>query len=137
MFEYETIGTTRKLSINDIWEKYLNVSKWPSWDDSITQSSIQGPFETGSKGTLLNRGMPPLEFSLTEVIPYTSFTNESNLGPFTVKFTHHLSTSNDEVVVRHGIKVIGPDPKKVEEIGTNISNTIPGAIKNLLEKTHE
>ncbi|MEG0327252.1 MAG: hypothetical protein RR565_01760 [Erysipelothrix sp.] len=132
MYIYSNKELINNIDAKTLWSKYKQVELWNEWDPSIIDSNLNGDFSVGTKGTFKNEGFPPLEFELTEVIEGKSFTNQSQIGPFTISFTHLISEVDSKLSVEHGLSVAGPDENQVNEIGSNIAKTIPVAMKNLL-----
>lgn len=132
MFEFKSKATSTA-NIDKLWNNYKEVRNWKEWDSSVENVVLHGEFEEGTKGVLKSVGMPPLDFELIEVNKRESFTNQSVMGPFSVKFTHVINTENDVVTIEHGLIVTGPDENKTKEIGNGIASTIPSAMEKLLE----
>ncbi|ECB9649870.1 hypothetical protein FL866_13345 [Listeria monocytogenes] len=132
MFEFKSKASS-VADIDKLWNNYKEVQNWKKWDSSIESIELLGNFKKGTKGTLKSVGMPPLEFQLTSVTEKKSFSNESEMGPFLVTFSHNIEIENDVIIVEHGVIVSGPDENKVNEIGNDIASTIPNAMTKLLE----
>ncbi|MDX2013601.1 MAG: SRPBCC family protein [Myxococcaceae bacterium] len=98
-----------------LWSALSDVSSWPSWDESIARASLDGPFVTGTGGTLALHGQPPLGFTLTEVTAGRSFTNEARVGPMTVRFHHTLERLSGGARLTHGLDVDGPGAEALLE----------------------
>ncbi|MCU0696313.1 MAG: SRPBCC family protein [Myxococcaceae bacterium] len=95
-------------STDALWSALADVSRWPSWDESIARASLEGPFVNGTRGALAPHGQPTLAFTLTEVTAGRSFTNEARVGPMTVRFHHTLERLSGGARVTHGVEVDGP-----------------------------
>ncbi len=85
-----------------IFAIYADVGNWKTWDPDTKDSSIDGPFQTGSKGRITPpKGMAvPLDF--ISVVPNQSFTVESRIPLFRMLFEHelHPTAAGTEVVHR-------------------------------------
>ncbi|RVU55852.1 hypothetical protein [Anaerosphaera multitolerans] len=132
MFEYSN-KISSEVSVEKVWLNYKDVDNWAKWDSSIEHIELSGTFKKGTTGILKNFGMAPLEFVLTEVLEKESFSNKSELGPFSVVFTHTIVVEKNMVTIEHGVNVDGPDKNKVQEIGNLIASSIPDAMNKLLE----
>jgi hypothetical protein len=49
------------------WQFWTNVSNWPAIDSSVESASLDGPFQSGTKGTTKPRGREPIRWQLGEV----------------------------------------------------------------------
>lgn len=87
---------------------YAEVSRWKVWDEAVEQVTLEGAFATGSRGTLKLHGKPALDFTLTEVTPNVSFSDETKVGPMTVRFTHTLERLTGGTKVTHRVSIEGP-----------------------------
>lgn len=86
-----------------IFAIYADVGNWKAWDPDTKDSSIDGPFQTGSKGRITPpKGMSvPMDF--ISVVPNQSFTVESRIPLFRMLFEHELhptAAGTTEVVHR-------------------------------------
>jgi hypothetical protein len=52
-----------------IWRIWSDVKNWHTWDHGIEFSKINGPFQTGTTGTLKPKGGPLVHTKLTQVVP--------------------------------------------------------------------
>lgn len=55
-------------SLDQVWDVWKDVAQWPSWDDEIEWSRLEGPFEAGSKGKIKPKAFPAANFKILEVI---------------------------------------------------------------------
>ena len=51
-----TVETTA--SPQTIWDIWQDVKNWPTWDHGIEFSTLEGPFQNGTRGTLKPKGGP-------------------------------------------------------------------------------
>ena len=92
-----------------LWALWQDVDNWKDWDDSLAASTLSGEFGAGSTGTLQPKGAPhALPFTLLEVIPLKSFSNESALPGATLHFAHQLEQTESGTLVTHQITISGP-----------------------------
>lgn len=101
-----TIETTA--SASRIWHIWQDVAHWNTWDHGIEFSTIDGPFETGTTGTLKPKGGPLVRTKLTQVEPLKSFVDESKLFLAKIIVSHYLTESNGKRLVTHQIEMTGP-----------------------------
>ena len=91
-----------------IWRIWEDVANWNTWDHGIEYSSIDGPFVTGTKGTLKPKGGPLVHTKLTHVVPMKGFVDESKLLLAKIIVSHELRESNGKTEVTHRIDMTGP-----------------------------
>lgn len=91
-----------------LWPHYAEVNRWKGWDEAVEQVTLEGAFTVGSRGTLKLHGKPALDFKLTEVTPNVSFSDETKVGPMTVRFTHTLQRLIGGTKVTHRVTIDGP-----------------------------
>lgn len=92
-----------------LWALWQDVSHWKDWDDSLAASTLSGEFSTGSTGTLQPKGAPhAMPFTLLEVSPLESFSNETTLPSATLHFAHHLEQTESGTLVTHQVTISGP-----------------------------
>lgn len=117
-----------------VWLLYSNVAQWLEWDKSLEKITLSGDFLEGTTGTMTNKGMPSIEFKLSEVTEGKSFTTTSMIGPVKIEVSHYLIKENEEKLkIEHGVKVSGPDDNKNQEIGLAISGSFDQALETLGE----
>ena len=56
-----------KADRNLAWQFWTNVSNWAVVDSSVESASLDGPFQSGAKGTTKPRGREPIRWQLEEV----------------------------------------------------------------------
>jgi hypothetical protein len=95
-------------STAEIWNIWQDVSHWNTWDHGIEFSTLDGPFETGSTGTLKPKGGPLLRTQLTCVEPMKMFIDESKLFLNRIIVSHYLTESGGKTLVTHKIEMVGP-----------------------------
>ena len=105
-----------------LWPHYAEVSRWKVWDEAVEQVTLEGAFAKGSRGTLKLHGKPALDFTLTEVTPNVSFSDETKVGPMTVRFTHTLERLTGGTKVTHRVSIEGPG---ADGLGAKSAATMP------------
>lgn len=95
-------------SPEDIWQIWQDVKNWNTWDHGIEYSTINGPFEEGTTGTLKPKGGPLVHTKLICVEPFKKFVDESKLFLAKIIVSHYLTKSADKMLVTHQIEMTGP-----------------------------
>ncbi len=101
-----TVETTA--SPEAVWEIWQDGKNWNTWDPGIEYSTIDGPFKTGTTGTLKPKGGPLVHTKLTDVLPYTSFVDEAKLTLARIIVTHSMTRVGNKTHVTHQIEMKGP-----------------------------
>jgi len=74
-----------------------------NWNDPPASFALEGPFETGSRGTTVLPGQEPLHWRIREVRPFESFVVEMQLERATLSFEWRfdgLSTGSTRLTQR-------------------------------------
>lgn len=91
-----------------IWHIWQDVPNWKTWDPGIEYSTLNGPFETGTAGTLKPKGGPIVSTKLTYVEPMKCFVDEAKLFCANLIVTHSLEEFKEKTLVTHQIEMRGP-----------------------------
>ncbi len=98
-------------SSHAIWHIWQDVANWNTWDHGIEFSTIDGPFEVGTKGTLKPKGGPLVHTQLTFVEPpkhgVARFVDEAKLPGTRIIVEHSLVEINGKTFVTHRIEMHG------------------------------
>jgi Polyketide cyclase / dehydrase and lipid transport len=115
-----------------VWALWTDVENWPTWDQEVQHAKIQGPFATGTKGTLKPKGGPQSSFTMTDTVPFRSFTSRSKLPLTTLDFHHTLHVNGATTTVEHRVVMSGPLTFLFRRlIGTKIQRGLPHAVAEL------
>ncbi len=90
-----------------IWRYYQDVSLWPKWDHGLEEVRLNGPFQTGSSGTLKPVGGPLVHYKISSVIPNQYFQDISKLPLCRIIFTHTLTQYEGKTQLTHRIDMVG------------------------------
>ena len=117
----ETTATSEQL-----WRLYSDVGSWPSWDSSNEYTTLDGPFETGARGSMKFLGQDPLPFTLVEVDPGRFFVDETDLGGVVVRFEHGLQSEAGVTRITPRVTISGPTADEAgPALGPKITADIP------------
>jgi hypothetical protein len=86
---------------------YADVPNWNRWDPDTKASSIQGPFQTGTTGSLTPTKGNTVPIVLTSVVPNHSFTVEAKIPLFRMVFEHELLPASETTKVVHRVTFSG------------------------------
>lgn len=116
-----------------IWKLYNDVEGWSRWDHGIASSQLDGAFEVGTRGRMLNHGAPaPLPFEITQVEAPAIFADETALPGATVHFIHTLESTPEGTRITHRASITGEDWERFAQMfGANIERGLPQAVQAL------
>jgi polyketide cyclase/dehydrase/lipid transport protein len=115
-----------------IWSLYEDVETWPSWDAQAERITRDGPFATGSTGTMKFRDQGPLPYRLTKVEPRREFVDETPVGDIVVRVAHLLEPlSSGQLRITYAAEIDGPK-QQTERIGPAITADFPATIDSLI-----
>jgi hypothetical protein len=116
-----------------VFALYAEVAGWPRWDAGLEACSLDGPFTTGTAGTITVAGFGALPFLLTQVEDGRAFADETPFGPVTLRFEHELEplrAGGTRIV--HRIHIVGDQADLVgPEMGPKIVADVPDAMAAL------
>lgn len=79
-------------SVNEVWAITEDIKRWPEWTPTISSVRFVGEekFEIGSVVRINQPGQPESNWTITEYIPYKSFSWETRRRGLYMKATHLL-----------------------------------------------
>jgi uncharacterized protein YndB with AHSA1/START domain len=119
-----------------VWKIWSDTATWPQWNPDVLSMQLNGPFASGTTGTMTNKQgahaiqledvVPGQSFRLeTTVIPLTRFSFECRVAPGAAGTTR----------VSQGIRVKGPLGAIVGGMmGKQIANSFPALLQGLAKK---
>jgi hypothetical protein len=118
--------------IAKVFAMYADVGNWKTWDPDVKSSTIEGPFVSGSLGTLRPTRGPKAKIVFKEVVTNSSFTVESKLPLCVMRFEHELSEMNGETQALHRVIFEGVlSPVFGRLIGRQIKKGLPHTLEGL------
>jgi hypothetical protein len=129
-FEDTQQATATPEAVFDLW---ADVAGWSRWDTGIEQSRLDGPFTTGSAGSLRPNGQGPVGFVLTSVVPGRSFSDETSLPGAAIRFIHTVEEAGPgRVSITHRVEIEGPATDQIgATVGAGIREETPHAVAAL------
>ncbi len=116
-----TISATAHTSApaSRVWAIYCDVANWPRWDHGMARYQPDGPFATGTSGTLQAVGGPELPFTLILVEEGRSFVDRTPIGPENAIIgRHELTPLPEGTQITHTVEIDGPNAEHLaQEIG--------------------
>lgn len=96
-----------KASPLEVWNIWTDVSSWPTWDEDLEWSSLNGPFKVGTEGKLKPKGWPVSKFRLIAVKKYKSHSEKTAMPLTKIIFSHSLIPDNKNVKIIHRVEASG------------------------------
>lgn len=113
---------------NRIWQIWTDVDKWQQWDKGLQSATLNGPFVAGTKGSLLPDKGPRSKFTITEVVPGSSYSFETRIPFGRLVINRTLSEKENKTFFTHTVTLTGP-LKKV--LGKNYKAMLPDVLKTI------
>ncbi|MBY0353270.1 SRPBCC family protein [Candidatus Babeliales bacterium] len=101
-----TIETTATPS--QIWHIWQDIATWNTWDHDLEFSTLNGPFTTGTTGTLKFKTGPLLQTKLAKVEPMHLFVQEANVPLARFVMSHFVTERNGKSTVTFKTEIRGP-----------------------------
>ena len=131
MFSYSHSLVTQA-SPSALWALYADPDTWPTWDPDAELVTLDGPFATGSGGTMKFTGTDPLTYVLEDVQPERRFVDVTSVPGATIRFGHRIEPLEEGVRLTHELE-IEADEEFANQLGAMISEDIPDSMRRLAE----
>ncbi len=120
-----------------IWSLYEDVTTWPLWDAQAELITRDGPFVTGTTGTMKFSGQDPLSSTLSRVEPLREFVDETAVGEIVVRVSHRLEPLDfGRLRVTYAAEIEGPE-HEARQLGPMITADFPETINALIRLARE
>jgi Polyketide cyclase / dehydrase and lipid transport len=115
-----------------IYQLYADVADWPQWDPEVLESSINGSFASGTKGSVKPKGGPKSEMTFLDVKPNSFFAVQCKLPLCVMRFEHELAAKGRTTTATHRVTFTGfLAPLFGRLIGNGIKRTLPATMAGL------
>ena len=119
-----------------LWALYADPTTWPTWDPDAELITLDGPFATGSGGTMKFTGQDPLRYTLADVEPGRRFTDVTSVPGATIRFGHRIEPLAQGVRLTHELEIEAEEPF-AQQLGAMISADIPDSMARLAQLATE
>lgn len=85
------IASTRE----KVWQTLIDVPTWHIWDTELKQASLLDEFALGAKGVLTPLTGPTLNFVISELVPYQSYTFKTKMPVGWLVIKRTLTVNNE------------------------------------------
>lgn len=138
-FVLPSYGQTRKqeygaqIEINAapdiIWKKEIDVTNWPKWDTGLDKANLEGSFQQGAKGIMVDREGRNIKFKIVEVEPNNKIIIEIQLPGGKMYLDRRLVVqTNGKVMLSHSVYFTG-------WIGGMIGKSLKKKYQNMVPQT--
>lgn len=125
------------VSADAVWALYADVETWPSWDSGAERVTRDGPFSTGTTGTMKLRGQDPMTYRLTKVEPLREFVDETAVGDIVVRVSHVLEPlSTGRLRLTCAVEIDGPE-EHTQQLGPAITGDFPDVMAALIARASQ
>jgi hypothetical protein len=122
-----------------VWERYTDVEDWREWSKGVEESTLEGEFEAGSKGTMKPPQLPRTGFELVEVEPERRFVSRAKLPGGTLTFDHRIEPANGGTRITHKASLDGGPLRFVwvRMVNWIVKRELPESVDRLAELAYE
>jgi hypothetical protein len=119
-----------------VWKIWSDTSTWQEWNPDVQSMILNGPFATGTTGTMKTK-QGTRQVQLAEVVPGRSFRLETSVIPLT-RFAFECQVAAGaagKTTISQAIRVGGPLGGVVGGMmASQIANTFPALLQGLARK---
>jgi uncharacterized protein YndB with AHSA1/START domain len=125
-----------KASPQAVWKIWSDTSTWAQWNPDVQSMKLNGPFASGTTGTMTNK-QGAHQIQLEDVVSGRSFRLETSVIPLT-RFSFEcrvVGGAAGTTTVSQGIRVKGPLGAVVGGMmGKQIANSFPALLQGLAKR---
>ena len=115
-----------------VFALWADAAGWPRWDPDLEAASLDGPFASGTRGTLVPRGAPRTRIALVDVAEPGGFTAVARLPGCRMLFEHRAEPLGTGSRVTHAVRFAGPLAFAFRRLlGPSIRRGLPGTMAGL------
>ena len=125
---------TKDVTKEQMWNLFMDVNHWHTWDEGIEYARLEGPFEKGNHFMLKPKGGPELKVTLLEAVKNHSFLDVTAF-PLAKMYDNHTFEETPE-----GLKITNTISVKgllafvwIKLVAKNIVNSLPVDIPRQIE----
>ena len=91
-------------SKDKVWETLIDVPNWKNWDTEIKSSQLNGAFIVGASGIMKPLKGPKLDFYISELIPFKTYTFKTKMPLGWLEIKRTISDENNTVLFNDDIQ---------------------------------
>jgi hypothetical protein len=122
-----------RASAAEVFRLWSDVPNWPTWDEGLEKTELDGPFAAGTPGRLTPAGQSALPFSIVEVRPGVGFSDETPIPGATLRFIHCVEEAGaGRVKITHRVEIDGPAADEIgATMGAELAEGMPHTVAAL------
>jgi hypothetical protein len=90
-----------------IWQIWMNVAHWPSWDTPLISASSREPLAVGVRGKVIPRQGMTSHFKVITFEEHTRYAFDTALPGATLRIHRFLSASGNSTTFTHEVEFLG------------------------------
>jgi hypothetical protein len=117
------------------WQFWTNVSNWPAVDSSVESATIDGPFQSGAKGTTKPRGSEAVQWLLEDVHHGRSAVVVIHLSGAALRFAWRFEDCGVRSVrMRQRVSIEGEHAKDyISRVAPELEKGMPAGMRRLAD----
>jgi uncharacterized protein YndB with AHSA1/START domain len=117
-----------------IWQVLSNIDGWTSWDTSMEQTELLGPFAVGTEISMTPKGQDAVRSTIVAIEPDERYVDEVAFGDLRLRFTHALTRLDaGGTRLTFGLVISGPAADEAgPQLGAQITEDFPEAMAALV-----
>ncbi len=125
---------TNKVTKEQIWHVWSDITLRQQWDTDIEWATLEGPFANDSIIRFKVKGGPKVKMCLVDCMPYSSFTDRTKFPGATMDGIHAVEETAEGLKLTTTFKITGPLSflwRKL--VGEKVAATIPEQTEMLIK----
>jgi hypothetical protein len=117
-----------------VWQALADIDNWTTWDTSMQEIKLTGPFEVGGTVAMTPIGQDPIVSTIVEIVEGRLYADETSFGGVTLRFSHTLEDVAEGTRIVHRLEITGDAADELgPEIGPQITEDFPEAMDGLIK----
>ncbi len=126
------------VSPGQIWDVWINVGQWHTWDSGLQEAKLDGPFQEGSKGNLTSLEGRRSKFKIVAFDEGRSYTFRTPLLFSSLYVKRYLSTNNGKTTLTHEVIFKGLTAGLfAKKFGPRFRQMLPAVMHKVVEKAEK
>ncbi len=133
MWRREVSAVYTDVTLDDVWNAWVDVNNWQQWDSAIEYCDLRQQFAVGSKFILKPQQGPKVKVKIKSVVPHKVFISYCKFLGAKMYHEHYLEQVGSGVKITQVIRLTGPLAFLwISIIADKIVNQMPQQTKNLV-----